>query len=222
MFRSNGLFDSFNNLNQVNPANLINWLKPVPQLDYLENYLANRILYPQTLPFSEAEMNIELAILREVLKLTIVGNSTSEQNPLLGNNPFFNFTLRKVLIPSHFLSYIPNLNLLVWIFSDVLISIISKKDWFEDLWTVVLKDGVDETVGTIILPQFEKKDSKFEITISGKVFNIAKNSLVVVPCNTSRCEVAYKIDHGKFLGKSSSVVEVYGGKLGLLIDGRRQ
>ena len=59
-----GLFDSFDNLDTISAESLIPWLKPVPELKRIENYLANKILYPQTIAQTEFEMQMDLAILR--------------------------------------------------------------------------------------------------------------------------------------------------------------
>lgn len=222
MFKSDGLFDSFDNLDQIDPANLIGWVKPAPQLKQIENYLGNRVLYPQTITYSETDIKFDLAILREALRISAVDKKTNQISPLLGDNPFFNFTLRKVIIPANFLEYIPDLTTLAWVFADVLILIIQKKDWFEDLWTVVLSGDIDEIVGSILLPQFGKKGTVFELISLGKSYKIGKGSLTVIPCSSTRCEISYKFDQGNFLGKVSSTLEIYGGRLGLVVDGRRQ
>ena len=93
MPKFSGLFDSFDNLEKINVENVASFLKNPPQLISLENYLANRILYPQTLPLTEENLEIDLAILREALKLTI----SPHESTLLGENPFFNKTLRKIM-----------------------------------------------------------------------------------------------------------------------------
>jgi len=101
MPKLSGLFDSFDNLDQIDISSLSSWIKPTLVPDQLENYLANKILYPQTIPLTELDTKIDLAILREALK----HNSLKSQN-------FLNLTLRKIIIPERFLSYIPDLTVL--------------------------------------------------------------------------------------------------------------
>ncbi|MCR4306210.1 MAG: hypothetical protein NUV73_03955, partial [Candidatus Daviesbacteria bacterium] len=150
-----GLFDSFDNLDQISPEDIALWLKPVPSANRLENYLANKILYPGALPLTEYDMQIDLAILREALKLNGPKAADKKTNSLLGDNPFLNITLRKILIPERFLNFVPDLQSLAISFIDGLLLGKERQDFFEDLWTIVLTDEGDEVVGSVLLPQFE-------------------------------------------------------------------
>ena len=221
MFKLNGLFDSFDNLDQIDINSLIPWLKPVPQAVSLENYLANRILYPQSVPISEPDMKIDLAILREALRIN-GPKAQDTSSGLLGDNPFLNLTLRKILIPEGFLRFSPNLVSLTWAFVDGLLLTRRKSDMFQDLWTIVLVDDTDEIAGSVILPQFNSKNSVMDLSVSGKSYKIPSGSLMVVPCGKDRCEIAYKVVNGKVMGKAESALELYGGKLGIMVDGRLQ
>ena len=214
-----GLFDSFDNLDQILIEDIARWLKSPPQNISLENYLANRILYPQIIPTTELDMKIDLAILREAIRLngpTIRKNS----NAMLGENPFLNVTLRKLLIPAKFLSYVPNLVSLTWVFVDALLLNRQKMDWFSDLWTVVLVGQTDQVVGSIILPQFSNKNGLMELILDGKAFKVRSGSLMVIPCSKNRCRLAFKSSQGKILGKEHFELEIYGGDLGVMVDGR--
>ena|SRR3989344_4502976 len=62
-----GIFASLN-VENIPPEEIARWLKPNPGLDFIENYLANKLLYPATIAYSQADLAIELAILREVVK----------------------------------------------------------------------------------------------------------------------------------------------------------
>jgi len=98
MPRLPGLFDSFDNLDQISPEAIAAWLKPAPELALLENYLANKIFYPQALPVTERDMRIDLSILREAIKQskaladeTAVSKPAPQKtNSLPGSNPFIN------------------------------------------------------------------------------------------------------------------------------------
>lgn len=219
MPKLSGLFDSFDNLDQIDVNLLIPWLKPAPQAVQLENYLANKILYPQTIPMTESDMKIDLAILREALRINGPKN-TNVSSALLGDNTFLNLTLRKILIPERFLLYVPNLVSLTWAFVDALLLSRRKEDKFQDLWTIVLVGDVDEIVGSVILPQFSSGSGEIELSVLGKIYKIRTGGLMIVPCDKDRCEVAYKIKDGQVLGKAESALELYGGKLGIMVDGR--
>ena len=59
-----------------------------------------------------------------------------------------------------------------------------------------------------------------DITILDKNFKVKAGSLIAIPCLKDRCKIAYKFASGKILGKKENALEIYGGRLGLLIDGR--
>ena len=220
MPRLTGLFDSFDNLDQISVEAIASWLKPIPQLNQLEDYLANKILYPQALPLTEPDMQIDLSILREALKMNGPKPGFQKNNTLLGDNPFLNTTLRKILIPVKFLNFVPDLMSLALVFIDALLLNREKKDYFQDLWTIVLTDNIDEIVGSILLPQFDGSDGVMNLELQSKNYEIRQGNLMLVPCPKDRCEIAYKLQKGKLLGKKENAFEVYGGKLGLVIDGR--
>lgn len=218
-----GLFDNFDNLDQISTEAIASWLKPAPQFSQLENYLANRILYPQALPLTEYDMKIDLAILREALKMNKVISETTngpKTSALLGESPFLNVTLRKILIPTEFLNFVPDLVSLTWVFIDALLLGRGRQDWFEDLWTIVLTDDTDEIVGSVIRARFEDSSGIMDLSLPGKDYRIRPGSLMVIPCPKDRCEIAYKLQKGSCLGKQANAMEVYGGKLGLIVDGR--
>lgn len=214
-----GLFDSFDNLDLINPEDVASWIKPAPSLSYLENYIANKILSPQTLPLSTQDMKVDLSLLREALKLN-VGTALEKATPLLGDNVFLNITLRKILIPERFLQYIPNLTLLTWAFVDALLLSRRRQDFFQDVWTVCLTADTDEIVGTILLPQFKSNGASLELSLESQTYKVSPGTLMVIPCLKEKCELSFKIKDGKILDKVDSALEISGGKLGLMIDGR--
>lgn len=220
MPRLSGLFDSFDNLDQIPPEAIASWLKPVPNLNQLENYLANKILYPQAVPLTERDMQIDLSILREALKMAAPKPGSQKANDLLGDNPFVNTVLRKILIPAIFLSFIPNLSNLVRVFIDAFLVNRERKDYFQDLWTIILTNNTDEVVGSVLLPQFDSSSGVMTLRLSSKNYQVRQGNVIVIPCPKERCEMAYKLQKGTLLGKQENAFEVSGGKLGLVIDGR--
>lgn len=216
--QSIGLFDSFDNLDQINIESVASWLKTPGQNVRLENYLANKILYPQTLPMTTSDLETDLAFLREALKLTF---KQKEQNEFLGQNPFLNFSLRKILIPERFLNSVGNLNKLAWAFVDAL-PVDAKRDLFEDLWSIVLTDETDEVIGSLVIPEFANKSGEIEVNIIGKTYKVKFGSLLIIPCPKIKCLMSYKLKKGKLLGKSENSVQVLSGRLGIMIDARKR
>lgn len=201
-----GLFDDFDNLDQISLEAIAAQLKPVPQFINLENYLANRILYPQTLSQTAYDMQIDLAILREAVKMNY---SKIEQK----------VNARKLLIPARLLNFVPDLISLTNVFIDALLFNRKMQDPLQDLWTIVLTDHSDEVVGSILLPQLVS-GGIMEVNSLGKIYEIKQGQMIIVPCPKDRSEIAYKVKNGQALGKTESAVEIAGGKLGLVVDGR--
>lgn len=214
-----GCFDSFDNLDQIPIEDIARWLKPQPNLTYIENFLAQRILYPATVPITQGDLKLDLAILREALRMS--SPKDKKTTPMLGDNPFINITLRKILIPSKFLEFVPDLPTLTWTFVDGLLVDRKRQDFFEDLWIIVLTGEIDEVVGSLLRPEF-KDGGLLQLTVLGKTYQIRAGTLMVIPCPKSRCEVAFKVKQGKILGREDLAVEVSGGRLGLMVDGREK
>lgn len=63
-----GVFELFRFLDQIPASDINRWLKSKIETHQLENFVGNRILYPQTLPSTKLEMEIDLAVFREALK----------------------------------------------------------------------------------------------------------------------------------------------------------
>ncbi len=204
MSRVSGIFDTIDNLDLISSDEVTKWLKRPPQPIALQNYIANRLLYPQAVAASMEDLEIDLAILREALKK---------------DQSYFSPETRKIIIPDLLVSRIPDLAKLVWVFIDAYLLNLDQKTRPE-IWTVVLRgDGTDETLGTIIAPHFKGRGS-ITIDLDGKSSTLKQGGLMIIPCPKNQCEIKFKVSEGEILTQKSGVVEVFGGKLGLVIEGR--
>lgn len=208
MPKVSGVFDVIDNLDDISAEDISKWIKNPPQFVILENYIANRILYPQAVAASLGDLEIDLAILREALKR---------------DKSYFSLETRKIIIPNILVSRVPSLTKLVWVFIDAyLLNYQGDEKTRPEIWTVVMRhDDMDETLGTIIAPHF-KGNGAIEIKLedSKKSVVVKRGGLVVVPCLKSRCNINFKLSSGEILAQREGSVEVFGGKLGLVIEGR--
>lgn len=200
-----GVFDTIDNLDDISAEDVAKWLKNPPQPVILQNYIANRILYSQAVAMSPNDLELDLGLLREALKR---------------DKSYFSLETRKIIIPDILANRIPNLAKLVWVFIDAYILDLSEKTRPE-IWTVVMRhDDMDEILGTIIAPHFKDKGA-IEVKMEGsKSAMVKRGGLMVVPCLKSRCILNFKLSSGEILDQKEGSVEVFGGKLGLVIEGR--
>lgn len=198
-----GIFSDFLDLDQIPLNDISKWIKKPPLNFTLENYIANRIYYPQVAPISSTDLEIDMAILKEVLRVK-------------GDSSFLNQTLRKIIIPQSFFQFLPDIKKLVWIFVD---AFLSNQKLSSDVYTVVLKTNSEKVIGTLLRPRFLSPAGNIKISFAKHNFLIKKGNLVVFPCD-KHCLINYQLSSGNLLGKNEGAVEIDGGILGIMIDGR--
>ncbi len=80
VFPEYGLNEGVENLSaQTNLDEIMRWLNFDHSVDYVREYLANKSLYPATIPFTPRDLDLEMAVLRFLLKKAI--NSFSQSWP---------------------------------------------------------------------------------------------------------------------------------------------
>ncbi len=193
-----GVFEIFHDLDKIPTEEILKWIIPPPPLHIVENYLANRILYPQVAPVTVSDLSIDLAILREMLKQ---------------NNSFYRPTEHKIIIPTNFVEFFANLSRLVWSFVDAY-----KPTGIVQI--AIEKEGMEEIIGTVLIPLFEERGAKFELSVEDKQYSIRNGTLTIIPCSKNRCHLLFKSNRATVLGKKESVFEAYGGRLGIMVDAR--
>ncbi|TSC65550.1 MAG: Uncharacterized protein CEO21_384 [Microgenomates group bacterium Gr01-1014_80] len=193
-----GIFSSFENLDQIPIEDIAGNLEPAPVRYVLENYLANKILYPAVVPVSGPQLNIDLAILREALKRS---------------NVYYNLRSKKIFVPEAFFNFIPDVKKLALLFIDA----------YEPkgiITFVLTRSGRDEILGTLVTVYCKGQKEPLHFGVEGQNFRIKPGVLTILPCPKEHCHVSFKATEAKLLGKSEMLFEVPGGALGLVVDGR--
>lgn len=188
-----GVFDSFEDLEHIPIENVQVGLNSPQDITTLEDYLANRVFYPQAAPLTKEEITLDLKILIEGLKQ---------------NSSFLKG--KKIIIPEDFTQRFPDLGLLVWAFVQAYNP--------KEALTVVLAGKGEEILGTILPAEFKDKKSIIEISIDKKTHPL-KAGFSVFPCQENS-QVHYFSTDSQILGQSEGTITVFGGRLGLAIDGR--
>lgn len=201
-----GIFDLFDNLESIPIEDIARWIKPVPNPIALENFVANRILYPQALALSLQDMSIDMAILREGLSR---------------NRIFFDEKTHKIIIPESFNNRAPSLAQLAWVFIDAYLIGWVPKNPGQNIFTVLLRsDDRDQPIGSVILPEFSNGQGVVDITVNDKKFQVKQGGLTAIPCNLNHCIINYQVTQGNILGVPEGSIQIAGGLLGVIVDGR--
>lgn len=194
------LISIFPRLEEVKPDVIAGWLGKDVNLKILENILANKLLYPTTIPTSEEELKIEVAMLTEAIKVD--------------RDRFYNQNLNKIFIPDPLTSRFPNQEKLFWLFVDALNP--------EGIVNVALKvpnDGAT-SLATYIRPTVTANKGRVVITLEKSNFELQIGSLIVIPAHSRTVDIQFESDTATLMGKNQVVTEVLGGSLGVVIDTR--
>jgi len=191
MPRLTGVFSGFTDLEQLNAEDLNRWLKAKESPFYLENYIGNRILYPQAIPVSLRDLEIDLAIFREYLR----------RHPEVVYNP----KTKKMLIPEELELRFPPLQKLVGAILDVIV--------LNEPTPIILRriNNSVEVVGTII-SYTPAKEGFTDVNINGQTLKLETETVTILP-NKEKGVVVQVAD--------AHPVSVAGGSLGIVIDLRK-
>lgn len=191
MPKLSGVFEIFKNLEKIPPENLNNWLKVKQEVHILQNFIGNRILYPQVVPLTSVDMSLDVALLIEAIRLD--------------KNTFLDDDGKKIFIPKGLYGRFPNLSQLALTFIQALDPV--------GVWTLNLKSPEEEVLlGTVIAPSVLTSDGPMKVIINGKEYQAALGQISVFPNQDHHLEVV--VD-------SLDQILVSGGDVGLLVDLRK-
>lgn len=200
MPKISGVFAQFDNLDQIPVESFIKWFSAVIQPIRFQNFVANRLLYPQTVPVTTEELKLDLTILREALK----------------EKGYVQKELQKISIPVDFLDRFPDIAQLVLAFVDAYL--LESRE--SGIWKIVTKDKNEQILGTFIIPTNARRNSSLQVGIENKIYDLKLGSLARIPCLKNHCRLFFKIKDGTLLGKDVGKADVFGGRLGIIVDGR--
>lgn len=193
MPKLSGVFDQFADLDKVFAEDINKWLRIKIEQHTLDNFIANRIFYPQTIPMTPQEMEIDIAILKEAIKR--------------GGKKFYNLSDNKIVIPQEFvLRFFPT-HRLVAAFIDGL-------DDLKEITQVYLQQaGSKKLFGSIYIPSQLTDQNPVVIKIDNQKYPLKLNTLTLLPI--AKIGLKISIDPNKQL-------TINGGSLGIFIDLRKR
>lgn len=201
-------FSPYPGLKDIKIEELISWLSKqrnktniFQNQRILENKLGNRILYPQTIPVSLEDLKLDLGLLKQIL-------DSQPQN-------YYNQHLKRLYIPEEFLAMFPDLQELILLFIDIfnpsgITSILAKGEHLGP-----------KNLGTLIKPKIVSKNGQINIWVKDKKYQVRVGDLTVIPVASQKVDIKFESKDAELLGKKVTTVEIFGGQLGLIIDGRK-
>lgn len=184
-----GIYEIYKEAENIPIDNIIRWIHFRIEPHHLENFIANRLLYPQTLPLTSLDFEIDLAILREVIK----------KKP----NLLVNSETNKITIPESLILRFNKIELILKCILDVL--------KIKGVVTVNTKDHkiTSDLVGTIYAPSNLPQEDILGVSLNGKKYNLKKGSINIIPSSER---------HNNLIISTLPEISVIGGKLGIVID----
>lgn len=161
----------------------------------IENHLANRVLFPQTVPLTKAELDFDYTILTLAIK----------KHPEV----FLDGKQNRIVIPSQAVDYFPPLTRLI---SAILLG--AKPKQITQIW--IRYDTHQEIVGSAVGLAYItslQMGNDLKLTVANQVKTLVPGQLNLIP--TSEGQSVVKFDDTK-------TVTILGGKLGLFVDLREE
>lgn len=148
-----GVFEHFKELSQITAPEIIKYLTLKIDIQDLENIVGNKILYPQTIPVSKKEEEIELAILSTVLHRT----------------PTTIVIRDRIVLKDELINHFPHLDKLI-------VAVVRAINVPDIIPIFVKKNGDNMRAGTVI--RLSKAGS---IHVNGKTLKIPEDKITVIP-----------------------------------------
>lgn len=188
MSKLTGVFELFRFLDQIPVADINRWLRSKVEVHQLENFIGNRILYPQTLPLTKQEMEIDLAIFREALK---------RQPEVL-----FDKSGKKIIIPHQLESRFSSIEVLL-------------KSALEALnpkgvrLVYIKRPNGQQLIGSVFTPSSVPNTLMVNVTINNQPLGLRTGQIILLP---------FKDQHLSIKFGSSDQFTGAGGEMGLMAD----
>lgn len=187
------------NLEGVSISGVMKWLNKPYDDRLIQNKVGNRIIYPQVVAIDPEDMEIDLAILRERLKI----------DP----NLFYRPLTHRIIIPENFIQKYPDLGKLAWAFVDAF------RPVGITALTLQSAGGTSRNLGSVIHPQMINPLGMVELSVKGKKYT-TNGGLLTIPANFSKVDIQFHSELGTLLGEKTIVAEVPGGLVGIILDAR--
>lgn len=165
-------------------------VKPKLDLSAVENYISNKKLYPQSVPSTKLELNIDLHLLKEFLRL----------HP----DAVYNGAKRTLVFDLSLINRFGDLKKITLLTLEAISTL-------DPITQILVRDDQNnlKLVGSLIKPKITPNIQKLDIKLGGKSLNLTLGKVFLIPIKMQNIEVN--------LG-SELPFKVSGGDLGLIFD----
>jgi hypothetical protein len=183
-----GIFEQFRYIDQIPPSDILKWVQNKVETHSLENFIANRIIYPQTVPTTKLELEIDMAIFREAVKRQ--------------SDVFYILSKKRIIIPEEFEFRFGNPENLV----KCLVQALS----LDGVTQIYIKRQVsNDLIGSVVSLSNLPQAPVINVSINNQVLGVKNWHVNILPFRDKHLIV-------KFDGISEYVAS--GGSLGLILD----
>jgi hypothetical protein len=157
MSKLTGIFDLLNEVDYISPEEINQWLPHKLSPPALLNFIGNRALYPESIAITNEELEIDLAIFRELVK--------KNHDLVLDGN------LQKIILDQKLVNRFPPLSKLATCVVEVLpLPGVTR--------IFVRNDGVDILVGSVVTLATTKQEIKITLPTEEKTINVGNITLI--------------------------------------------
>ena len=189
-----GIFEDLEGLDSLPIEDVNNFLAEKEHVYVLQNFLGNRILYPQTIPASKRDMEIDLAILCAYMRLH--------------QEIFYMVGLKRIMIPEKIELRFPPLANLLYYFPEIF-------DLDEVVELAIKKESSQVVIiGSIISPKVgdPKSEKLTQVLINGQSIKLDPHGMTYFGTNQNSNEVELP----------NKTLTVAGGSVGIIINQKQE
>lgn len=192
MPKLSGLFSNYSDLDSLDFETIRSSSKTNLKIREIENFVANRFLYPQTIPLTILEMKVDLSLIKEIIKKNV--------------QLFYNSSLKRITIPEGFEERLKPVPDLIIAFIDAISPPAATQ--------IILKyaDG-SRKVGSVYIPQVFINKPAVQLTIEGQVVKLKNNVISRLNCTIPQTTIQLE---------GQNPEPIWGGDIGIFVDLRKK
>ncbi len=191
-------------LDNLDSKNILLHLSGKFNINQIENYLGNKILYPHVVPLTPTDKAIEVAIVKELMKA----------DP----NRFYESGNKRIYLYSDLLKLFTDINQLALSMLDIFRP--------KPMATLILKDEIAKDAGTYIRPEIINPKGQLIIelrlghVVIGKSYQVKIGTLTSIPADYDKIDISFSSLDATLFSQNKVELEISGGVLGVIVDTR--